>query len=434
MIPQAAAINDRKSKKEKIKEKSIELLTCSTCHGIPNIIRSSNSIVILMWFLFLVTSSLLGIYFTIDAILDYLSFRTETKMDLINEVNSQFPTVSFCFNPSISFSPNESITRLRFDRVDFNKTDFSLYFQEFIDPEYGSCWRFNSGTNYYNQTYEILSSTSSGLSYGVRIDLYLDKQDKYDFIDVLVSIHNRSLPPLELRNGGGLWGSTGSMSNFQVERIFNQLLDAPYSSCLKDVNLFKMNKTLINLISGQNRTYAQKDCLFYCSYLHALEDNNCGCNSTLEDFAKNCQRKPFELYNTTKNCIAAYLKEFRKNKSEKCNQYCPLQCDLISYSITPHTRPILAEGKINENMMIPFQFNLSNLTSYEEAKKHYVQLNVYYKELEYTHISQEAKTETFNFISNIGGILGLFLGISFLSFIEIFEILIECFLIFYFKG
>ena len=31
----------------------------------------------------------------------------------------------------------------------------------------------------------------------------------------------------------------------------------------------------------------------------------------------------------------------------------------------------------------------------------------------------------FNFISNIGGILGLFLGISFLSFIEIFEIIFE---------
>ncbi len=73
-----------------------------------------------------------------------------------------------------------------------------------------------------------------------------------------------------------------------------------------------MNKILINLISGQNRTYAPKDCLFYCSYLFALEENECGCNSTLEDFAKNCQRKPFKLHNTTKNCIVAYLREFTK--------------------------------------------------------------------------------------------------------------------------
>jgi hypothetical protein len=34
-----------------------------------------------------------------------------------------------------------------------------------------------------------------------------------------------------------------------------------------------------------------------------------------------------------------------------------------------------------------------------------------------------------NLISNIGGILGLFLGISFLTAIEIFEFLIEIFMI-----
>jgi hypothetical protein len=39
----------------------------------------------------------------------------------------------------------------------------------------------------------------------------------------------------------------------------------------------------------------------------------------------------------------------------------------------------------------------------------------------------------FNFISNIGGILGVFLGISFLSFIEIFEIIFEIIFIFFKK-
>ena len=51
--------------------------------------------------------------------------------------------------------------------------------------------------------------------------------------------------------------------------------------------------------------------------------------------------------------------------------------------------------------------------------------------MKYMLVSQEVKTETFNMISNIGGILGVFLGISFLSFIEIFEILYEVFLFFY---
>ena len=39
----------------------------------------------------------------------------------------------------------------------------------------------------------------------------------------------------------------------------------------------------------------------------------------------------------------------------------------------------------------------------------------------------------FNFISNIGGLLGVFLVISFLSFIEIFEIIYEIIIILFKK-
>ena len=69
--------------------------------------------------------------------------------------------------------------------------------------------------------------------------------------------------------------------------------------------------------------------------------------------------------------------------------------------------------------------SLDLFQTYEEANKHWIVLYVYYKDLKYTLIKQEPKTETFDFISNIGGILGLFLGISFLSLIEALEIFIE---------
>jgi len=70
-----------------------------------------------------------------------------------------------------------------------------------------------------------------------------------------------------------------------------------------------------------------------------------------------------------------------------------------------------------------------NYTTYDEINKHFVGFRVFFKDLKYTLISQEPKTQTFNFISDIGGILGLFLGISFLSFVEIMEIIFEIVLI-----
>ena len=51
--------------------------------------------------------------------------------------------------------------------------------------------------------------------------------------------------------------------------------------------------------------------------------------------------------------------------------------------------------------------------------------NVYYDALEYTLISEKPQTLLVDLVSNIGGLLGIFIGISFLSILEIFEFLFE---------
>ena len=38
------------------------------------------------------------------------------------------------------------------------------------------------------------------------------------------------------------------MNFFELDRALHQKLDAPYNDCLKDVNLFQMNKKLIDYI------------------------------------------------------------------------------------------------------------------------------------------------------------------------------------------
>jgi hypothetical protein len=57
--------------------------------------------------------------------------------------------------------------------------------------------------------------------------------------------------------------------------------------------------------------------------------------------------------------------------------------------------------------------------------ENYVFFNVYYGNLQYTVIDQIAQMNGFDLISNIGGNLGLFIGISFLSFAELIELLVE---------
>ena len=61
----------------------------------------------------------------------------------------------------------------------------------------------------------------------------------------------------------------------------------------------------------------------------------------------------------------------------------------------------------------------------EVIQKSFLTLHIHYSELEYTLISEQPSLSAIDLIANIGGSLGLFIGISLLSFLEIVEILIE---------
>lgn len=61
----------------------------------------------------------------------------------------------------------------------------------------------------------------------------------------------------------------------------------------------------------------------------------------------------------------------------------------------------------------------------EKLKKKFVSLNVYYDDLSYTQIDESPKTEMVDLISNIGGTLGLFIGVNFFNFIEIVELFLQ---------
>jgi len=104
------------------------------------------------------------------------------------------------------------------------------------------------------------------------------------------------------------------------------------------------------------------------------------------------------------NCTKNYFENFKKKRAEKCSQYCPLECDTVDYS-----------------------FSFKNFYGNKR------QLRVYFDELKYTKYSEMPKTEPFSFISEMGGILGLFVGCSFVSFFEIVELFIEIYFILFNK-
>jgi len=404
-----------------IKQRIKELLSESTVHGISRIVKSKRLVFKIVWLIFFIASSTTGSYYVIDSIFDYFKCQTITTIKVIQEKQSQFPTVSFCGSPSFkNFTLDQIVLKLTFESVSEN--NLSKVFEEYKDTVWGKCFRYNSGRDFYGNKIDIVNTAIFSKPNNLRIGFNLDTPD--DFREILVQIHNHSSPPIDLENGG-YWLKTGSINYFEVERVFTEKLPEPYNDCLKNIDSFGQNKTLINHMKQLEKSYSQDECFRMCSYLYVLRESNCNCNTTLENFENDCLTHPIKtLYNTQiKNCVADYLKKFRlKEQLKECSQFCPQECDSMSYIISKYIEIFPTNGQLKN---IPNESDLAKFETFENIANHYIRLYIYYKDLKYTLISENAKTEPFNFVSNIGGILGLFLGISFLSFIEILEVIYE---------
>jgi len=263
-----------------------------------------------------------------------------------------------------------------------------------------------------NQSIEIKRSKRKGRQSGFQLDFYFDS--KRDYGEMIVFIHNHTQMPLTVYNKGYVI-SAGCYNHFDVERKNIQKLENPYNDCYKNVSESPFKKTIIDFIRNKNKAYTQKECLELCRNLKFNETNSCSC--LLKDLEENVRQK---CDNTKiESCINTFMNDF--NRLDLCTDYCPLECDSFRYEINQITKPLLATGKCSGCLKT---YGL-NFETYENLTKSFFSLAVYYKDLKYTLITQQPRMDLFDLISSIAGILGLFIGFSFITCLEIFEVIFE---------
>lgn len=87
---------------------------------------------------------------------------------------------------------------------------------------------------------------------------------------------------------------------------------------------------------------------------------------------------------------------------------------------------------MNDSKVLQNYKNLTSLT-YESIKSNVLAVEIFYNDLQYTELSEVEYVTIMGFLSRIGGLFGLFLGMSVLSCIEIFELIIVLY-VFIIKG
>jgi hypothetical protein len=471
-----ACPQEEKSEKKQLKPsayplilaKVLEISRGSTSHGIPNIFKPTRAPIRVLWtvcFLAALTTCSFMIFLSIT---DYYSYDVVTKYETVSEIPSPFPAVSICnvnplttqeavnlteffleseFNlPNLSdyaLTPNDNIFLYWANKLsmvnaiipDYGEENrlklgssgsiisssfnglYEYDFVSYFDINYGNCFRFNSGKNSTGHKVPIKFSYKPGIQSGLNVIMYLPASvNRYSWAfneGLRIFLHNSSLEPSE---ADAVDISPGKQTNIAIKRTFAYKQPDPYSSC---INLANFDSALYRSFKESSKIYRQRDCIDLCIQQRIIK--NCSCYDL--NYRRLFNSSPCRT-RATISCAETQYFEFVSNEiSHECLDQCPLECDSVSYELT------LSSSDFPSRFVYERYKSFFPMSEYELFKKMSVSVNIYYPSLEYSKLTELPKTSVIDLFSSIGGTLGLYIGISFLSLIELVEIVMEVFFI-----
>ncbi|XP_074545247.1 acid-sensing ion channel 1C isoform X5 [Halichoeres trimaculatus] len=435
----------------------------STLHGMSHIFAYGHmTFRRFLWTLSFLGSLSLLLLVCMDRVSYYLEYPHVTKLDEVAATNLTFPSVTFCnlnefrfsritrndlyhvgellallnnnyqianphlAEPEVLAALKDKANFQNFKPKLFNMTDFynrtghdindmllqctfrgeDCYPVNFttIYTRYGKCYTFNSGLDGNPLLTTLKGGTGNGLEIMLDIqqDEYLPVWGETDETSyeagIKVQLHTQSEPPFLHELGFGVAPGFQTFVSTQEQRL--QYLPPPWGDC---------KSTPID--SEYFSTYSITACRIDCETRYLLE--NCNCRMVhMPGTSTVCTPEQY------KDCADPAL-DFLV---EKDNDYCVCQtpCNMTRY------------GKELSMVKIPSKASAKYLAKKFNKTEQYIGenilvLDIFFEALNYEKIEQKKAYEIAGLLGDIGGQMGLFIGASVLTILEIFDYLYEVF-------
>lgn len=149
-------LNNKLTKKERIKKRLREMILESTIHGLPNVLKTDAIHLKIIWICLFLVTFIVSIYMIIGNINDYLNYEVTTNIDLVYEQPVIFPTVSFQFNYGYSnanYSLENNIIKMFYGK--FECKNLKNEFEKQVLKSGNTYYKFNSGYNLNGDVIDI---------------------------------------------------------------------------------------------------------------------------------------------------------------------------------------------------------------------------------------------------------------------------------------
>ena len=462
-----------------------ENLTSELYHAVLDVYHSPRYIIKLYLFLFILISFGLASYTTIKLMLSYFDYEVTTTTRTISETTIDFPKITICnlnpFTTQYGLSILKQVNQMIYPEIDlfdnnqtqsldmntkmfyFNNlylvsmgvvSNFSdskkklishqlddillncAYSQElcttaefswYFDAFYGNCYSYNTGINSTGSSVPLKQSFTASSFYGLDLILYVNYYEELALFNsanagsgVLVRVDNVSHVVDHMIDG--IQVASGQNMFISLSREFRTSLPKPYSLCDLEPQNPYFNSDLYNLITKSKYDYTQSFCVQQCFQNLAIQKCNCTFSLIVSLYDSLACMDPTCVWDIYSNI-------FIKNSfiQVACLPRCPLECNATKLTYATTSSSIIGDiyvDAIKSNSNISADFINRPIDS-AIAKESIVQLNIFYDSLAYKNFEETPQWDIFSLVANLGGNLGLFLGVSFFSLCEIIATVIE---------
>jgi hypothetical protein len=355
-------------------------------------------------------------------------FRVKSGIKAIDASNYIINSVKYGLNSDenisemerekMGFTLDDMLISCSFNGKLCDSTDF-VYMKSY---DYTNCYTFNSGKNPNGSEAKIRVVSKSGQINSLEIELYTGQITDQFFIyksGAYIVVHNQSIEPM--LQSEGIEIATGAQTNLAVKRTFINNLPIPYSDCISDVKSStsydsELYRAVFDYLN--QTTYRQKFCFSLC--YQKLVNNECNCSDPASPkMNASIGYCPYES-----ECMNRIKNTFLSLPVSNLCSDCPLECSFSVYDVIPSTS------------LYPTAFYSALLSSQSDVMNKFsndsklfstgmLKFNVFYSTMDIICIDQTASYTFDSLLAEIGGQLGLCVGMSFMTIIEICEPLMK---------
>ncbi|XP_077862017.1 degenerin unc-8-like [Saccoglossus kowalevskii] len=270
-------------------------------------------------------------------------------------------------------------------------------FKSFESKVYGNCFTFNHG-----EDGDLRNATKSGAQYGLKLTLFTEQHEYLGIYGqesgVRVTLHHPYEMPMPEDNG--LTAKTGAATSFAIRQNIYERKGKQYSDC---------NSTTDPIY--RNYRHSTLGCRHFC--LQSRMQEYCGCMDVPFYGGGKCH-----ILNKTQEACRQLMHYLQQNQVLPCDCWPP--CEEAGFDKTTSLASWPSDSYLRQLLKSINAINpkTKRISDYESAQKNLAYIEVYYDSLSVQYVKETIAYTSDDLMSDMGGLLGLYIGVSVITICE----------------